>query len=62
MIAAVIFGTQQIVIESPSFFLSYLPSITILDAPYIWRDIDHIYSVNLNHRTHRVYTLRTLWF
>ena len=45
MISATIFGTQQIVIESPSFFQSYMPSITVLDAPYIWRDIDHIYKV-----------------
>jgi tripartite ATP-independent transporter DctP family solute receptor len=42
MIEAVSMGMQELVIEGSGNIGSYLPSISILESPYVWRDADHI--------------------
>ncbi|MDR2391520.1 MAG: sialic acid TRAP transporter substrate-binding protein SiaP [Planctomycetota bacterium] len=42
MIEAVSMGMQEFVIEGSGNIGSYLPSISILESPYVWRDADHI--------------------
>jgi tripartite ATP-independent transporter DctP family solute receptor len=42
MIEAVSMGMQELVIEGSGNIGSYLPSISILESPYVWRDADHV--------------------
>ncbi len=42
MIEAVATGTQEIVTEGSANFGQWVPSISITEAPYIWRDMDHL--------------------
>jgi TRAP-type transport system periplasmic protein len=41
MIEAVANGTQQIVTEGAANFGAWLPSVSVVEAPYIWRDPQH---------------------
>ncbi|MDR1932104.1 MAG: sialic acid TRAP transporter substrate-binding protein SiaP [Spirochaetales bacterium] len=45
MIEAVSTGTQEIVTEGSANFGQWVPSIAITEAPYIWRDADHLIKV-----------------
>jgi tripartite ATP-independent transporter DctP family solute receptor len=45
MIEAVSTGTQDIVTEGSANFGQWVPSIGITEAPYIWRDMDHLVNV-----------------
>ncbi|MBK8738036.1 MAG: sialic acid TRAP transporter substrate-binding protein SiaP [Betaproteobacteria bacterium] len=42
MIEAVANGTQQIVTEGAANFGAWVPSIGIVESPYVWRDADHL--------------------
>ncbi|MFA6507395.1 MAG: sialic acid TRAP transporter substrate-binding protein SiaP [Treponemataceae bacterium] len=42
MIEAVATGTQELVTEGSANFGQWIPSISITEAPYIWRDMDHL--------------------
>jgi tripartite ATP-independent transporter DctP family solute receptor len=42
MIEAVANGTQQIVTEGAANFGAWVPSISVVESPYIWRDADHL--------------------
>ena len=42
MIEAVSTGTQDIVTEGSANFGQWVPAIGITEAPYIWRDMDHL--------------------
>lgn len=42
MIEAVANGTQQIVLEGAANFGAWVPAISVLESPYIWRDADHL--------------------
>jgi tripartite ATP-independent transporter DctP family solute receptor len=42
MIEAVANGVQTIVTEGAANFGQWVPSISIVEAPYIWRDADHL--------------------
>jgi tripartite ATP-independent transporter DctP family solute receptor len=42
MIEAVATGTQEIVTEGTANFGQWVPSISITEAPYIWRGMDHL--------------------
>jgi len=42
MIEAVANGVQQIVTEGAANFGQWVPSISVVEAPYIWRDADHL--------------------
>jgi tripartite ATP-independent transporter DctP family solute receptor len=42
MIEAVSMGMQELVIEGSGNIGSYLPSISILESPYVWRDAEHV--------------------
>lgn len=45
MIEAVGMGTQEIVTEGAANFGQWVPSISIVEAPYIWRDVNHLMAV-----------------
>lgn len=45
MIEAVSTGTQDIVTEGSANFGQWVPAIGITEAPYIWRDMDHLVNV-----------------
>ena len=42
MIEAVANGTQQIVLEGAANFGAWVPSISVVESPYVWRDADHL--------------------
>ena len=42
MIEAVATGTQELVTEGSANFGQWVPAIAITEAPYIWRDMDHL--------------------
>jgi len=42
MIEAVANGTQQIVLEGAANFGAWVPAISVVESPYIWRDADHL--------------------
>ena len=42
MIEAVANGSQQIVTEGAANFGAWIPSISVVEAPYIWRDPQHL--------------------
>ena len=42
MIEAVANGTQQLVTEGAANFGAWVPSISVVESPYIWRDADHL--------------------
>lgn len=42
MIEAVATGTQELVTEGAANFGQWVPAIAITEAPYIWRDMDHL--------------------
>ena len=42
MIEAVANGTQQIVLEGAANFGAWVPAISVIESPYIWRDADHM--------------------
>jgi tripartite ATP-independent transporter DctP family solute receptor len=42
MIEAVANGTQQIVTEGAANFGAWVPSISVVESPYVWRDADHL--------------------
>lgn len=41
MVQSIIFGTQEMLIESPGLWSAALPRISILEAPYVPRDLEH---------------------
>lgn len=45
MIESVTLGFQEMVTEGAANLGQWVPSISILEAPYIWRDLDHLYNV-----------------
>jgi tripartite ATP-independent transporter DctP family solute receptor len=45
MIEAVGMGTQDMVTEGAANFGQWVPSIGIVEAPYIWRGVDHLMAV-----------------
>jgi tripartite ATP-independent transporter DctP family solute receptor len=45
MIEAVGMGTQDLVTEGAANFGQWVPSIGIVEAPYIWRGVDHLLAV-----------------
>ncbi|MGI8931269.1 MAG: sialic acid TRAP transporter substrate-binding protein SiaP [Sphingomicrobium sp.] len=42
MIEAVANGTQQVVTEGAANFGAWVPAISVVESPYIWRDADHL--------------------
>lgn len=42
MIEAVANGTQQIVLEGAANFGSWVPAISVVESPYVWRDASHL--------------------
>jgi len=42
MIEAVANGTQQVVLEGAANFGAWVPAISVVESPYIWRDADHL--------------------
>jgi tripartite ATP-independent transporter DctP family solute receptor len=44
-IEAVALGTQQVVTEGAANFGQWVPSISIIEAPYVWRDDAHLTKV-----------------
>lgn len=44
-IEAVALGTQQIVTEGAANFGQWVPSISVIEAPYVWRDAAHLTMV-----------------
>jgi tripartite ATP-independent transporter DctP family solute receptor len=42
MIEAVANGTQQIVLEGAANFGAWVPAISVVESPYVWRDADHL--------------------
>jgi len=45
MIEAVVFGSQTIVTEGAAMFSQWAPRLSIMEAPYIFRDVSHMYKV-----------------
>ncbi len=45
MIEAVIFGSQAMATEGAAMFSQWSPRLSIMEAPYIFRDVDHMYKV-----------------
>ena len=45
MIEAVVLGTQQVVTEGTANFGQWVPSIGVIEAPYVWRDAAHLAKV-----------------
>jgi tripartite ATP-independent transporter DctP family solute receptor len=44
-IEAVALGTQQMVTEGAANFGQWVPSISVIEAPYVWRDAAHLTKV-----------------
>jgi tripartite ATP-independent transporter DctP family solute receptor len=44
MIEAVVFGSQAMATEGAAMFSQWSPRLSIMEAPYIFRDIDHMYK------------------
>jgi tripartite ATP-independent transporter DctP family solute receptor len=44
-IEAVVLGTQQMVTEGAANFGQWVPSISVIEAPYVWRDAAHLTKV-----------------
>jgi len=44
MIEAVVFGSQAMATEGAAMFSQWAPRLSIMEAPYIFRDIDHMYK------------------
>jgi tripartite ATP-independent transporter DctP family solute receptor len=44
-IEAVTLGTQQLVTEGAANFGQWVPSISVIEAPYVWRDAAHLTKV-----------------
>lgn len=44
-IEAVVLGTQQMVTEGAANFGQWVPSISVIEAPYVWRDAAHLAKV-----------------
>jgi tripartite ATP-independent transporter DctP family solute receptor len=44
-IEAVALGTQQLVTEGAANFGQWVPSISVIEAPYVWRDAAHLTKV-----------------
>jgi tripartite ATP-independent transporter DctP family solute receptor len=42
MIEAVANGTQQVVLEGAANFGAWVPAISVVESPYVWRDADHL--------------------
>jgi tripartite ATP-independent transporter DctP family solute receptor len=42
MIEAVANGTQQVVTEGAANFGAWVPAISVVESPYVWRDADHL--------------------
>lgn len=42
MIEAVSMGLQELVIEGSGNFGTYVPAISIMESPYVWRDPEHL--------------------
>ena len=45
MIEAVALGTQDIVTEGAANFGQFVPSISVIESPYVWRDAAHLAKV-----------------
>jgi len=45
MIEAVVFGSQAMATEGAAMFSQWSPRLSIMEAPYIFRDVDHMYKV-----------------
>jgi tripartite ATP-independent transporter DctP family solute receptor len=45
MIEAVATGMQEMITEGAANFGQWVPSISVLEAPYVWRDMDHLLAV-----------------
>jgi tripartite ATP-independent transporter DctP family solute receptor len=45
MIEAVLFGGQAMVTDGPLMISQWAPRLAIMEAPYIFRDVDHMYKV-----------------
>lgn len=45
MIEAVVFGSQAMVTEGAAMFSQWSPRLSIMEAPYIFRDVNHMYKV-----------------
>ena len=45
MIEAVVFGSEAMVTEGAAMFSQWSPRLSIMEAPYIFRDVDHMYKV-----------------
>ncbi len=45
MIEAVVLGTQEMVTEGAANFGQWVPSISVIEAPYVWRDAAHLAKV-----------------
>jgi len=45
MIEAVVLGTQELVTEGAANFGQWVPSISVIEAPYVWRDAAHLAKV-----------------
>ena len=45
MIEAVVLGSQQLVTEGAANFGQWVPSISVIEAPYVWRDAAHLAKV-----------------
>jgi tripartite ATP-independent transporter DctP family solute receptor len=45
MIEAVVLGTQEMVTEGAANFGQWVPSISVIEAPYVWRDAAHLQKV-----------------
>lgn len=45
MIEAVVLGSQQLVTEGAANFGQWVPSISVIEAPYVWRDAAHLEKV-----------------
>jgi len=45
MIEAVIFGSQAMVTEGLAMFSQWSPRLSVMEAPYLFRDVEHMYKV-----------------
>ncbi len=45
MIEAVVFGSQAMATEGAAMFSQWSPRLSIMEAPYIFRDVEHMYKV-----------------
>jgi tripartite ATP-independent transporter DctP family solute receptor len=45
MIEAVVFGSQAMATEGAAMFSQWAPRLSIMEAPYLFRDVQHMYKV-----------------